>query len=221
MWSLKRRSTVAPLALLLVSGLAIAGFAIARPVKATSDEPWPPMTLVYRVEVRRHGAAGPFDTEVWQVTYQGVHQWRKELLQNTADPTQVGSYTSYVGTTFTDYSAFLKATVTTPNHDLPMAPEQWLIPGRDRVLEQQGYQKVAGADATHVNYVRTELLPCESNAAQRSITQPASCATAPTYQGRETIVYRTDLATPLPVEIIDQAGDIVHRHIVVTRLTMP
>ncbi len=194
----------------------------ARPAMPAVD--WPAMTLVYRVEGKFRGIDGPTDSRVFRLNYQGLYHWQKEQIEDSADPSMVGSTDSFEGTTNTFSTGNSDQIHSIDDHEVPLAPEQWLVPGRDRwLVDKYGFTKRPGADANHVVYTLTETLDCvpsdPANPTTR-IPQPASCATSPTYQNTEEIVYRVDLDLPIPVEVTNRVGTEITRHVEVTQLTV-
>ena len=195
------------------------------PQAAAATDSWPAMTLVYQVQGKYRGLNAPADTKIWKLSYQNERKWRKELMDSSADPREVGTIYSFEGTTYSVYSSVVKQTVHTGQYpDAPMSPERWFFPGLDRALEGIGYTKRAEADGKRVRYVKTETLPCEPDnpgigRQATGITQPASCGLSPTYRSTETIIYRGDLA--VPVEVITQLEGETVQHVVVTQLTTP
>ena len=214
-----------------VAGLAVAlGAAIlAPPIAGTGADPdrgtWPAMTLVYEVTSKQRGLDNPAETRRWRLTYQDQRHWRKELLDSAADPREVGTIYRFEGTTYTVYSALVRQTVHTEEYPAePLAPERWFFPGRERALEGKGYAKQIAPDGRHTKYVKTETVRCEVDDVVRGrqatgVTQPPSCATSPTYQATETVVYRADLV--VPVEITTMVGGETAERMVLTESTTP
>ena len=213
-------------AIVVVGVIVAAGVAGLMPdasaVTAATAGDWSAMTLVYQNEGKHQGLNAPADTTIWTLSYQDSRHWRKELTRSSANAGAVGSVDSLQGTTFTSYSAITGATFTREYLDAPIVPERWFVPGRDRALEGKGYTKVVSADGQRVTYAKTETWPCQQDdpgvgRLLTGVTQSAHCATAPTFQETETIVYRADLA--VPIEITHEVEGIVTERIVVTQLT--
>ncbi len=197
---------------------------LAGPASAASAaRALPAMTLTYRVESKRHGLDQPATVRVWQLAYQDERRWRKELVQSS-DPREIGAVMGMQGTTYTQYSAVTRRTTTEELPQAPMAPEQWLIPDRERFLEGKGYRKAPDADGQLVRYTKTETHLClaPSPPGEQPLTgvvQPAVCGIAPNFQATETIVYRTDLGVPTAVTM--QVEGLTTQSVVVTQLTTP
>lgn len=191
----------------------------------TTKEPWPAMTLTYEVEGRTGGLTAASVTQTWKLVYQDQHHWRKELLASPTHPEEVGTVISMQGDTMTEYLAPLKKTVTKQDTSgVPTIPEEWLAPGRDQVFASKGYTKSAGKVANQDVYQKKETVACQAETANApvpstGILQPSSCTSAATYERTETLVYRSDLH--VPVEVTNQTGGVVTRHVMVTQLTMP
>jgi hypothetical protein len=221
----KRLIGVAILVAMAVAGGAAATWSSSN---ATSAAPagngWPAMTLIYQIEVKDRGLDAPASTQRWRVTYGGERQWRKELLDHSAAPGEVGTTYRFDGTTYTVYSPVVGQIVYTGQYpDVPMMPEQWLVPGRDRALEGKGYGKQVDTNGQYIRYTKTETIRCDADnpgpgndQKANGITQPAGCATSPVYQATETIVYRAD--PTVPVEITTRLDGQIVKHVVVTEL---
>lgn len=213
--------------LLLASMIGASVFAImarsATPSPPVTVTEWPALTLTYQLDERANGLSGGVTTKVWKLSYQDSHHWRKELLQDTANPGKVGSVESFQGRTYTEESALLKHTFTKVyDNDVPVVPEQWLMPGREPALVTKGYAKNAASAGQEV-YAMTESMACQADDPQAPVaatgnTQPATCAKGKTYDQSETITYRTDLH--IPIEVVNRTGGVITRHATITQLTL-
>lgn len=210
--------------LLAVGCFALIALALTRTTSAALDAgSWPALTLVYQIEANSQGLDAPADITTWKVTYHDKRHWRKELLADSANTNQVGTVESFQGTTYTVHSGRAKRVVFTQEYpDAPMAPERWLFPGREQALvSEKGYQKALSPDGTRAIYTKTEAIPCQPDEVRggRRVTgvlQPAICATSPTYQATETIVYRVDLG--VPIELLTQLEGTIVQRVGVTQL---
>lgn len=208
-------------ALCLGAALALLTSGTGPTSATTAAKPLPAMQLAYAVESKRDGLDQPATVRAWQLSYQDERHWRKELVRSS-DPREVGAVMSMQGTTYTEYSAVTKHTLTQEFPEVPMVPEQWLIPDRERFLEGKGYTKVLGASGTRAIYSKTEIHPClaQPPRSERKLTgvvQPLVCEVNPTFQATEAIVYRTDLGVPIEVTMVVEG--ITTQRTVVTQLT--
>lgn len=213
--------------LLSASVIGASVFAImahsATPSPQVTATEWPALTLTYRLDELANGLSGGATTKVWKLSYQDSHHWQKELLEDTANPGKVGSVESFQGRTYTEESALLKHTFTKVyDNDVPVVPEQWLMPGREPALVTKGYAKNAVSVGQEA-YAKTENVACQAEDPQAPVmatgnTQPATCAKGKTYDRSETITYRTDLH--IPIEVINRTGGVITRHATITQLTL-
>jgi hypothetical protein len=217
-----RRSIVFSAVIALVLGLAAYFVVLREPEAAATSPDWPAMTLIYRAEGKTHGLTGEATTQVWKLVYQDAWHWQKTLQQDSANPANVGTTMGLQGTIYTSYSAVTKDTFTKeyPESGGSLLPEQWLSPGREQMLPTKGYVKAA-SDSLHVTYAKTESVPCQDDPgnALTGVVQPTICATAPSYNTRETIVYQVDHNLPVEIEVVSE--QIMIRHLVVTGISFP
>lgn len=182
---------------------------------------WPQMQMTYEETGSFRGLSQPPETKVWRLSYQGMTDWKKELVASSVDPRAVGDVYRYDGSAFIADQARTEDDIVRPS-DGPVAPDSWLMPGRHLNLEQQGYAMFEEPALNQVRYVQSQVINCQADPTNQAtgVSQPATCATAPTYERRETFIYRTDVVPPVPVEVISEINGIVIGRIVVTKLTV-
>lgn len=168
---------------------------MSKGANATAD--WPPLTLIYRS-----------DAAVVRLDYQDARRWRKEVVENSRDPSSVGTVMSFGDTTVRHHPANTvdASTGQASVYEEPVTggievPERWLHPGFAAILQQKHFVASAGEAPDTVVY--QQVIPAASCPAQEAghppIPQPAACETGDTYREVETWTFRTDVTPPMAI----------------------
>ncbi len=170
-------------------------------------QPWPAFSMKYREERHFGGAGYPVTYEVWQFDYVDRNHWRHELLESSYDPRQVGSWSSFDGTTWTQYGAGIGFyhVDQIPPPDVAVA-DNWLVPGLASWLpSHKGYQQIESGRPDRLRFIKTDTVTCRGG--------PPACpdANRVTYTGIEEWTYTKEHGIPVEMVATQDDGQVYRR----------
>lgn len=200
--------------LLVGSGLMVANRAhvsvSTNQARAAVVEPWPPFTIVYRVEGHFHGLDQPTIYDVWRVNYADRNHWETELLESSRDPDQVGTRKQFEGSTYREFSPRLGTTFESEAVSDFAAPNDWLAPGLRNRLVSRGYRVIETDNRLKLHKERE--VTCRGG--------PPACPDPGKTRYLSTSDFILTREHEIPVEVVDKLDDVVLRRIVVLELTL-
>lgn len=182
-----------------------------------TTDPWPHFVMVYRDEIYNWDSSHIQTYDVYRYTYQGVNNWRLELIESSRDPRVVGTWSSYDGVTYRSNSFVdgraLPEYVTKPDHQL-MATE-WLVPVSPEKLSLGGRFQQVARDVQKIQLHQNAEHPCSSLSA---VWQARLCPPGQKNYQRVTDKFLTS-DHAIPDEIVERVGGKITSRILVTSLT--
>lgn len=186
MWRSKVAQLVAVVAV-VIAGLAGSAVLGVLPLHlstahSASLEPWPPFTMVYEDWQWNRGPNNTPGHVTVRVTYNGLRDWKNEILEDTSAPNLAGSWSSFVGTTASSHNTRFG---TTSSYQVDPADvnflADWLTPTRIAGLKRAAHTFTRPTSTPGVSeLVWTLDLPC----------QPIVACKGSTFQDQTQIQYR-------------------------------
>jgi hypothetical protein len=191
------------------------------PDVSSQPSEWPSMTLTYEVEGRFSGLDMHSDTQIWKLEFESLEKWTKLLVSNTNDPRSIGDEYSLAGSVYTVYSS-VTGSAMSEKVDSIVWPDWWLIPWREITLEDKGYSKASEEDGIYTRYTHIERIPCQPDpdSMLAGTVQPAACKSGGSYESVETVIYRSDFAPAIPIEVSTALEGVLVSHIRIIELVL-